>query len=253
MNQCPKFLFDCCNSKEQLFVTESDCRLDISSVNKMELEKRKIVLHKFIQNPNLSSSSIAKSLKMPKTTVCVIIKRYKDTSSISRASGSGGEHNQSNRKLRQKIMRSVKGNPGLSDRDRAKKFNCSASNVRKTRLREGYKSYHAIKYPNRSDKQNLVAKKRARLLYDTTLTKFNGCIIMDDETYVKLDTNQIPGKKFYVSTNRGDVPSRYKYVRLEKYPKKVMIWQAICSCGRKSKAFVTDSTINSNVYMKECL
>lgn len=228
-------------------------KLDVSSVFKMELENRKRVLHKFIENTNASISSIAKSLKMPKTTVWAIIKRYKETSTIDRASGSGGEHNQANRKLRQKILRSVKANPGLSDNDRAKKFSCSATNVRKCRLRAGFKSYHAIKYPNRSDKQNMNAKKRARKLYDTVLTKFNGCIIMDDETYVKLDTKQLPGKKFYVSNVRGGVQTRYKYVRLDKYAKKVMIWQAICSCGLKSKAFVTDSTINSDIYIKECL
>jgi hypothetical protein len=32
-----------------------------------------------------------------------------------------------------------------------------------------------------------------------------------------------------------------------------MIWQAICSCGMKSKAFITSRTMNSDLYMKECL
>jgi hypothetical protein len=30
-----------------------------------------------------------------------------------------------------------------------------------------------------------------------------------------------------------------------------MVWQAICSCGQKSKAFVTSKTINSKVYTEE--
>ena len=50
-----------------------------------------------------------------------------------------------------------------------------------------FKSYQVIKYPNRSDKQSLTAKTRARKLYDKVLTKFNGCIIMDDKTYIKCD------------------------------------------------------------------
>lgn len=32
-----------------------------------------------------------------------------------------------------------------------------------------------------------------------------------------------------------------------------MVWQAICSGGRRSKSFVTSGTINSEVYIKECL
>ena len=34
---------------------------------------------------------------------------------------------------------------------------------------------------------------------------------------------------------------------------KFLLWQAICSCGLRSRAFVTSSTLNSDVYIKECL
>jgi hypothetical protein len=32
-----------------------------------------------------------------------------------------------------------------------------------------------------------------------------------------------------------------------------MVWQAICSCGLRSPSFVTSSTMNSDVFVKECL
>lgn len=32
-----------------------------------------------------------------------------------------------------------------------------------------------------------------------------------------------------------------------------MIWQAICSCGMRSKPFLTTSTLNSKIYIEECL
>ncbi|XP_055585209.1 uncharacterized protein LOC129738055 [Uranotaenia lowii] len=32
-----------------------------------------------------------------------------------------------------------------------------------------------------------------------------------------------------------------------------MVWQAICSCGKRSAPFVTTGTVNEQVYLKECL
>lgn len=32
-----------------------------------------------------------------------------------------------------------------------------------------------------------------------------------------------------------------------------MVWQAICSCGLKSKAFITSLRMNSKLYIEECL
>ena len=107
--------------------------------------------------------------------------------------------------------------------------------------------------PNRYDKQNLKAKKCARKLYDEILTKFTGCIIIDDETYVKIDQNQIPGQKLYIADRRLNVADKYKYVKVDKYGRKLLIWQAICSCGLRSRPFVTSGTLNSDLYTKECL
>lgn len=76
---------------------------------------------------------------------------------------------------------------------------------------------------------------------------------MDDETYVKRDFKQLPGQKYYVSSIRGNVPNRYKFVQQDKFAKKYLIWQCICSCGLKSRTFVTSSTLNADLYIKECL
>lgn len=219
----------------------------------MELEKRKLIVHKHLENPSWSASKLAKVLKFPKSTVCLVIKRYKDTLSVNRAQRIYKKSGTRDKELRRKVLRYVKSNPGVSIRDLAKKYNSNFSTVRNILSREGYKSFCASKHPNRSLKQNLVAKKRARLLYERVLTKFDGCILMDDETYVKMDYKQIPGRKFYLATGRGDVPSRYKFVFADKFARKLMIWQGICSCGLKTKVFITSHTMTSKVYIKECL
>ena len=40
---------------------------------------------------------------------------------------------------------------------------------------------------------------------------------------------------------------------MDKFPKKFMVWQAICSCGKRSTPFVNSKTMNQDVYIKECL
>lgn len=219
----------------------------------MEVERRKLIVDKYLENPSWSGSKIAKSLNLPKTTVCRVLKQYKDSLSFDRKPQLNRRSGTKDKNLEKKVLRAIKQNPGMSDYDLSRKFKKSRSTLRRIRLRAGYKSYKAIKTPNRSMKQNKTAKTRARLLYDRILTKFKGCLLLDDETYVKLDFNQLPGTKFYMAKARGDVDEKYKFVKLEKFAKKHMIWQGICSCGLKTNSFITSSTMTSEVYMKECL
>lgn len=89
-----------------------------------------------------------------------------------------------------------KKNPGLSVRDLAKRYGTLQKTVRNVKSRFGYHCYRAVKAPNRGDKQNLVAKSRARLLYTEFLTKFRGCILMDDETVSNWTLNRFLAKNF---------------------------------------------------------
>ena len=68
---------------------------------------------------------------------------------------------------------------------------------------------------------------------------------MDDETYIKCDLKQLPGPKFYISIVCGRVSNKFKYKSLDKFCKKLLLWQPICSCSLRSQAFVTLSTLNS--------
>lgn len=234
----------------QSFRTLSGFILEMSS--KQE-KVRQTIAHTFIENQSASFSSIAKHLKLHKSLVCRVLKKYVQTLSIKVAPGRGRKTGPADKKIAQKVLKSLKQNPGLSDGDRAKIFGTSSSYIRKLRLKYGYMSYHAIKHPNRSDKQNFEAIKRARKLYVNVLTKSEKCVLMDDETYVKRDFRQLPGKKFYVSTIRGNVSSKFKFVCQDKFAKKFMIWQALCTCGIKSRVFVTSSTMTAEICKNECL
>lgn len=50
-----------------------------------------------------------------------------------------------------------------------------------------------------------------------------------------------------------DVSDDVKTIAVEKFGTKYLVWQAICQCGRRSKPYVTTGTINSQIYIKECL
>lgn len=219
----------------------------------MEEERRKIIVRNHLENPSWSGPKLAKVLGFPRNTVWRVLKKYRETLSTDRKPQSKRRAGTVNRQLRNKVIKNIKANPNISDRDLAKKFRAARSTVQRIRLREGFKSYRACRQPNRDQKQNNVARIRARKLYDQVLTKFNGCLLMDDETYVKADFKQLPGQKFYLATARGDVPAKFKFVFADKFARKYMIWQGICSCGRKTKVFITDKTFNSELYRTECL
>lgn len=219
----------------------------------MEAERREKILHTHVDNPTWSAIKIAKTLKFAKSTVYDVLKRFRERKSVDRVPQNKRRSGTYDRKLNQKVLRTVRANPGLSDNEIAQKYAAARSTVRRIRLRAGYHSYRASKQPNRTLKQSFVTKTRARKLYQQVLTKYQGCLLIDDETYVKMDFGQLPGQKFYMATARGNVPAKFKFAFMDKFAKKLMIWQGICSCGAKTKVFVTNKTMDSKLYKEECL
>lgn len=96
-----------------------------------------------------------------------------------------------------------------------RKFEISPNSGENYILRARFKSYRCTKVPNRSDQLAKNAKTRARSLYDNFLTQKATCILIDDETYLKCDFNQLPGQKFYFSTLPGNVPKDYKHICID--------------------------------------
>lgn len=76
---------------------------------------------------------------------------------------------------------------------------------------------------------------------------------MDDETYVYCDFKQLPGQEYYVADSRGNVEEKFRTKMVTKFPKKFLVWQAICTCGQRSDFVVFPGTINSQIYIKDCL
>lgn len=60
---------------------------------------------------------------------------------------------------------------------------------------------------------------------------------MDKETKIKMDCNTLPGSQFYNAVVGEDVLDDMKTKKIEKFGKKVLVWQPICSCVLKSFSF----------------
>lgn len=218
-----------------------------------ESENRRKILHEFQKNPTRKPYHIAKELNIPKSTVYDVINRFKETLSTNRRKGGGRKKGFVDKKLVNKVLRSLRDHPEYSDNHRASKYKTSRRTIARIRHAHSFKSYRAKKFPNRTDKQEKSVKLRARRLYDDILTKFSGCVLMDDETYVKLDFSQLPGQKFFAAIHKRNVKPQHKYIFVDKFAKKLMIWQAICQCGLKSSVFIANSTMTKEIYITECL
>lgn len=224
----------------------------MASAAKLE-QNRKKILEIFLQNPTLSYASIGRLSGTSRATSRNVIIRFQKNQSNDRKPGSGRPAGFLDSKLAQKIKRNMISKPNASLRDLTKKYHVSHSYVQKVKKRFKLRSYAVIKVPNRNDTQNTKAKGRARKLLRTVLTNFKGCIIMDDETYVKADFKQLPGKQYYTAYVKGGVKKIFKFKKVDKYAKKYLVWQGICSCGYMTKPFVTKGILNQELYIKECL
>ena len=142
-------------------------------------------------------------------------------------------------------------NPEISVRTLANKFKTSASTIQRVKRNCGYKSYKKKKVPRSEEKQENVAIHLSKLLYKKCAKK--SCLIIDDETYCAAYFQSLPGHQYYSAINLKKLNSKYKCIRMHKFDKKFLVCQAICECGEKRSCFMTTGTVNTEIYIKECL
>ena len=85
-----------------------------------EEDVREKIMHKYLQNPNSSYNSIAKSLQIHPYTISRVIQCFSQTKSIKRKSGGGRKEGFEDIKLVRKLVNSFKNNPSLSLRNAQK-------------------------------------------------------------------------------------------------------------------------------------
>jgi len=217
-----------------------------------EVKARESIIKISQEHPQWSFKKIAKEAGVHRKTVSKVIRRFKEDLNVNRREGSGRKKGFHSPKTAKKVITIFQRNPNISVRKMAQKVGCSKSTVQNIKTRSGLRTYKVQKVPDRNAVKNEEAKKRANKLKKNFFQKFD-CCIMDDETYVYYDFKQLPGQEYYVADSRGNVDEKFRTQKATKFPKKFLVWQAICTCGQKSDFFVFSGTINSQIYIEECL
>lgn len=71
---------------------------------------------------------------------------------------------------------------------------------------------------------------------------------------VKRTNEKFIKEKTLVDRPRSGRPKSANWPKLvEKFGRKVLVWQAICQCGQRSRPFFHEGTINTEIYVDQCL
>ena len=111
-------------------------------------------MHFLVENPGVSNKTISKELLIALRTVQSVVKRFKDTGTIKRKSGSGIKKVFVRRDLVKKVKDAFDRNPEISVRTLANKFKTNASTIQREIL--------AINLIKR--KKFLIVKKSKKML-----------------------------------------------------------------------------------------
>ena len=176
----------------------------------------------------------------------MVIKQYKSSLSIKQAKGSGRKSGFKDKKAPISIWQSFTHNPGLSNREWAKRYNVSEYFVRKVRNFTISSLIEPLNIQTNQISNHWLLKLELENFMTKCLQNYGW------RKVYQMWLQTVPGPKFYTSIVRGCV-NKFKYKSLDKFGKKLLLWQAICSCGLWSRAFIALSTLNSDVYIKECL
>lgn len=188
-------------------------------------------------------------------TITRVIQRFEERGSANFKPIPGRPAKVASIKKMKEVANLIRKEPNISMTEGAKKTHLSRNTfkwIKNNKL--NIKSYKQETVPKYSGGQKERAKKACGQLYrKLTESKTQKIILMDDETYVYSDPADIPGTKYYHCTNKNLVPDENRFKAKSKFPKKYLIWQVIDELGNVSVPFISQGTMNSEVYLNECL
>jgi hypothetical protein len=217
------------------------------------MSKRETVVDIFIQNPDFTQRKIAKIAGTSFATAKRAIRNYQLNISNESKPIPGRPKGIINKILDRKVCKGIERKRSKSTRDLARLCKTSQAMIQRIKARCGFKTYTKQNVAKKTPKQFNEGIDRAKNLNRLLSGKKNDCLIMDDETYVKLDFSTLPGKQFYNKKSGEILPAHITTYAEEKFPAKRMVWQAICECGLRSQPFVTSGTMDAKIYIAECL
>lgn len=192
---------------------------------------------------------------MHRKSIYRILDRYNERGNADFKKSTGRPALVGSNKVVEKVEKAYLVNPNVSERTVARQVGISQSYLHKIKVQKlGFKTYKAQKAPKYTEDQKRRAKTNCRKMYEKLLKqKPSTLIVMDDETYCTVDPESTHGIKFYSCRDKKNIPAKFKFKSTEKFPKKYLIWLAIDENGSVSKPLIVSRTLNSQLYLKECI
>lgn len=98
--------------------------------------------------------------------------------------------------------------------------------------------------------QEFCEMSECRFVYEQ---QKHNILVIDDKSYVFLNPEEAPGRKFVNADNHTELSFEHKFKQKSKFIKKFLIWQAINEEGNISEPYLSTGRMNQHIYMKECL
>ena len=156
---------------------------------------------------------------IPKSTIAMVLRRYRSTGICTTKSSTGRPMKQKNVLAKNKIKKLIQHHPNISIRKGASKLKISRSTFQRlAKHKLGFKTYKRQKVPKYIKDQENRAKKGCRKLYDKLHSDVT--LIIDDETYVQQDPEQLNSNRYYRAKSKDDIEDKYRFKPKQKYPKK---------------------------------
>ena len=188
-------------------------------------------------------------------TIYHILTRFNTTGKSSYEKLSGRPKSQRSKKLETSIKKIYKADPNISERTAANRLGISQSYLHEIKVdRLGIKSHVCRSAPRYENNQKQRVKTSLRKIAEKKAPKNSGkIIVLDDETYCPQHPDDIPGKKFVHYQQKGSIKDEHLFKSKKKFFKKYLVWQAIDENGNVSKPYISTGTMNSQVYLNQCI
>ncbi|KAF2893864.1 hypothetical protein ILUMI_12305 [Ignelater luminosus] len=197
------------------------------------------IVAKWSVDPNTSLKQLARKCNKNYYTVRRVVLRLKKDRSIQDKPRTGRPKGLIDENLEKRIVHIIHRHSSMSIRDIAKKADTSHVMVVKIKKLNNIRTFKKKKAPKRSEKQNFKSITLSRKLYEQKSAKKKVCVVMDDETCLKMHLATLPGLQYYSIAPGCDLEESQKTVVFTKFGEKILIWQAICQCGKRSTPFFT--------------
>jgi transposase len=222
-----------------------------------EEQRRTMVVQYKIDHPEQSNNAIALyfgELGFGRSTVYGILTRFAEIgeAAVQRQAGSGRPPVKVTAAIKTRIAGDAK--KGLSQREISKKFELTQSYVNEILSEQGLQAYRKMKVPAVTEDQQLRQRTRVDRLYRSLLAgDVKPLVIMDDESYFTLSSSTVPGNQYYYASARGDAPDEQRLSPRKKFESRVLVWLAISERGMSQVYFCHSSSMNGEIYSKECV